>query len=463
MFSIKTRLIISYSLMFEIVLIAYSIFIHHTVRDAAITTLDTRLVSTAGRFEDELEEIFHDKQTIDFTDILHAKKQTPAQFSVRLWDMTGSLLYADTMLASVPAAFVADALRGTTRFDMIQIQSQEYRTAFLPISIRNVPYCIAQFTVPMTEIEESMSHLQTIFYISFPLAFVLSALAGYIIVYAGFRPMTRMIESAKNISEKNLEERLPTPGKNDEVKTLGMTFNRMIERIESAFQSQRQFIADASHEIRSPLTIISAELEFAQRSLADGDAKNSIRISLDEVGHLKHLTDDLLLLAKLDSQQLTLNRRYFRFDELAADCIRKVKQVAAAKGTTIQLQVEPGIEWYGDAEKISSVIIILLDNAIKYSFEKSAICVDLFLRDAKEIHLHVTNSGIGILPAELPLVFGRFFRSSATRNESSGNGLGLAIARRIIELHSGTIAVSSIPQDKTVFRVQLPAIQPALS
>jgi two-component system, OmpR family, sensor kinase len=463
MFSIKTRLILSYSLMFEIVLIVYSVFIHRTMKDAAISTLDTRLVSTAGRFEDELEEAYHDNQTIGFNDILLAKTQLPSQFSLRLWDSTGQAVYSDSLLAGLPRTNSGDAAPGDTRFDITRIGQHRYRTVVLPLRISGRPFYLAQFVAPMHEIDASLSQLNTIFYISFPLAFFLSALAGYLIVRVGFRPLSVMIESAQNISEKNLDERLPVPTTNDEVKTLGITFNTMIERIEAAFHSQRQFIADASHEIRSPLTIISAELEYAQRSLHDGNAKDSIRISLEEVDHLKHITEDLLLLAKLDARQVQLNRTTFRFDELLADGIRKVKHVAAVKGITVQLKVATGIEFNGDAEKIGSVIGIIMDNAVKYSFTDTVVGVDLSLLYPDQIQLRVSNCGIGILPSDLPHIFDRFFRADASRNGSGGSGLGLAIARSIVELHGGIIAASSIPQGTTEFIVSLPMIDHSIS
>jgi signal transduction histidine kinase len=158
---------------------------------------------------------------------------------------------------------------------------------------------------------------------------------------------------------------------------------------------------------------------------------------------------------------VVLSKRTCRLDEIAAECIRKEKHVAEAKGISIQLKVDPGMEFFGDGEKIGSVVTILLDNAIKYSFERTMVGVELFRLRETALCLRVTNSGPGISHEDALHVFDRFFRASATRTVNSGSGLGLAIARSIIELHAGTIVVESVPNEKTVFTVSLPNIPPA--
>jgi signal transduction histidine kinase len=460
MFSMKTKLILLYTLVFCVFIIGYSVIIYEKMEQAAIETLDARIVVFAEGFESDLLERMEEKSNITIEDILHAKFEGSTSFAVRLFNSSGILVYADSIFSSGRIGTVPPPDR--QYFGFAKLQSHRFRIATIPLREHRTLRFLLQVAVPMSEVDASLSYLRWIFLVTIPFAVVLAALVGYVITRIGFKPLTGMIDAAKRITEKNLTERLPLPNTNDEVKTLGVTFNMLIERITSALKMQKQFIADASHEIRTPLTIISSELEFARRRSPDPEIQESIAISMDEVDHLKHLTEDLLLLARLDSHQVVLHRKQFRIDELVLDCIRRVKNVAAENNNTFQMTIESGIEIDGDEEKLGSVIRILIDNAIKYGRNGSVINVQLALDSNANIRLRIINNGEGIPAAELPNIFNRFYRGNATRTEKSGSGLGLAIALKIVELHNGTIHAHSVPQDQTIFTVELP-ILPAVT
>ena len=268
--------------------------------------------------------------------------------------------------------------------------------------------------------------------------------------------MTQMADAAKNISGENLDKRLDLPKANDEVRALGETLNEMIGRIDQAFKSQKRFIANASHEIKTPLTVIQAELEILEKKVKDLESKESIKNALAEIESLTKLTNSLLTIVKLDASKTKLHLSEVRIDELLADCVQIMSPAANARNIQINLSIEDATEIHGDKEKLKSVFLNLIENAIKYSFADSSISIRLKNGDSHNITIEVENEGTGISSADIPYIFNRFYRSNEIRAEIDGSGLGLAIAKEVVELHRGSISVESTPDEKTCFCVTLP-------
>jgi signal transduction histidine kinase len=455
MFSIKFKLLISFILVFGILIVMYSFYIYHRMRSAAIEQLDARIELFAERFESELDEKIRHHGKLTNEEIIDARKETLEPFQVHLADTTGAIVFSDSIF-SVIEVTAGDSLNGKAiPYDLQTNAGDSYRVERIRIKGDrfNGTVCIA---AAMTDIEANLQQLRWSFYITIPFAFILAVMAAYGITRVGFRSLMTLIESAGKINENNLDQKVPVSEANDEVRLLGLTFNNMIKRIAAAFQSQKQFIADVSHEFRTPLTIISSELEYARRGISKNKIDESIRIALNEIDHLKQLTNDLLLIAKLDSQRPQVHAITFRLDELTVDSVQKVTLFASEKGITFRLHIEHAIEFFGDKEKMESVIVNLLDNAIKYGKNKSCVDIHLGIRNGSRIFLSITNVGTGIPAEEHTTIFQRFYRSTSSRAEHTGSGLGLAIAKQIVELHSGTITVESISKKKTTFTVEIP-------
>jgi len=295
-------------------------------------------------------------------------------------------------------------------------------------------------------------------FVAIPLTLLLTALSAALITRVAFRPMSAMVETTRRITAANLSERLSLPRAKDEVRHLGETLNDMIERIDGAFRSQKQFIADASHEIRTPLTIICNELEFALRKTGDPALQESIRTSLEEVDRLARLTDQLLLLARIDADQLVLRPDTFRLDELLLECVQRISSVAHAKRVTLNAEIDNPIEIHADREKLKSVILNLLENAVKYSNPDSTVCASVRVPgdSTSTVLLAVRDQGPGIPAHELTHIFRRFYRADTARSENEGSGLGLAIVERLVMLHNGRVGVTSEPGKGTTFTVEMP-------
>ena len=231
---------------------------------------------------------------------------------------------------------------------------------------------------------------------------------------------------------------------------------RTLAPIEASLERQSRFTADASHELRTPLTAMQTEIEVALRNkdLQVGQAKRLLASNLEEVNKLRSLSDVLLRLARQDKQALTL--KPLAVEEFVAAALKSARKTAKTKKISISSQTS-GLQVMGDKAALTEVVSILLDNAIKYSFENGQI--DLIAKaDGKQAVIEVGDNGKGIAAADMGQIFDRFYRqdNSRTSNQTKGYGLGLAIAKQLVKLHQGSISVKSQLGAGSTFTVRLP-------
>ena len=226
--------------------------------------------------------------------------------------------------------------------------------------------------------------------------------------------------------------------------------------IRLAWSKQRDFLADASHELRTPLAVIQANLDVI-RSNSDEQVSEQ-RQWLDNIGEsvksMASLVESLLFLARIDSQQHPIDKKTFAIDKAVANVMELFKPIAEEKGILLSAECEPGISFLGDEVRIKQVLGILLDNAIRHTPSGGKISV-LLQQLQHNVQLTVTDTGEGIAPENLPKIFDRFYQADPSRNKG-GAGLGLAIAKCIIETHAGTIQALSKPENGTAFLIRMP-------
>lgn len=236
--------------------------------------------------------------------------------------------------------------------------------------------------------------------------------------------------------------------------------NRALVPIRQAFARQRKFTADASHELRTPLALIRANAEMLYRS-ADRLPPEDVELVgeiIRETDHLNRLIGDLLTLARADSETVTLNTAKIDFRALVSEVLEDVDRIAESRGIASHLSLNGPVTVEGDETRLRQLLLILLDNALKYTDPGGKVEVALE-RDDGRAHLVVTDTGIGIPAKDLPKIFDRFYRvDQAREHESGGTGLGLAIARWIIDAHHGHVKVDSELGRGTRFQVDLPAV-----
>ena len=277
-------------------------------------------------------------------------------------------------------------------------------------------------------------------------------------------PVTAMSQQADRIGAANLHERLPVTNPHDELGHLAETFNRMLDRVDNAFEQQRRFMADASHELRTPVAILRGEADIAL--LSDGRTREEYRGALvvvhDAADRLSRTVNDIFLLARVDASQVPTAPAPLYLDELVADTCRAMRSLAAQRGVTLTCETAGEIPYVGDSVLLERLVMNLVDNAIKYSDDGGTVSARLD-RNAQGVWLTVVNGGPGIPAEAQPHVFDRFYRVDAARTAaargaavSSGSGLGLAIARWIAELHGGAVELTASEPGRTAFTFRLP-------
>jgi two-component system, OmpR family, sensor kinase len=309
--------------------------------------------------------------------------------------------------------------------------------------------------------------------IAIPVALLLGSYGGLLLANQALRPVDRITRAAEQISTGDLTERVPMSAKMDEIGRLVVTFNQMISRLQAAFERQKQFTSDASHEMRTPLAVMRGDIEIALRRERPADEyKRVLTSNLEEIVRLSRLVEDLLMLARADYGQLELRHGPVDLNKLCQQMVDYISPLAQQKGQDIlyyQLNgkaaetatVDSGeIKISGDMQRIKQLLLNLLDNAIKYTDFGGRVSLEL-KTEGKCAVITVADTGRGIPPEDLPHIFERFFRKSKTTSDRSatGFGLGLSIVKWIVDSHSGKITAQSEVGRGTTFTVKFPLLQ----
>jgi signal transduction histidine kinase len=461
--SIRTKLIAGYTVVFGTLLLAFAAIIYETSYRSAIAQTDLHL-------EEYMSEILDDIDTQVSNQADTVQSGVPPKISIATWEYPDAFvdifgpnaeyILGDSLLTASSDTRLRSAPRREFRFENVMINEREYRCLRrADIADKAVRHVVC-LSIRLDAVERSMRQLQLVFIIVIPSALVLAGIAALRITKQAFKPITSMIRTTRTITANNLQERLELPDVNDDVHLLGETLNAMIDRIDRAFQSQKQFVADASHEIRTPLTILRNELEFARKTDDSQEANESIDIALEEIDRLSELTEALLFLSKVDSRRLQLTYSSEHIIELIDDCLILLREKALAKSIIIEVVTpeHPDVHRFQhwlDAKKIKSVFINLVDNAIKYSPESSVVHIACHFHNTTT-DIVISDHGYGIAPEELSMICNRFYRSATARTTTEGSGLGLAIAKSLVQLHGGQLLISSTVNIGSVFTVRLP-------
>jgi heavy metal sensor kinase len=272
-------------------------------------------------------------------------------------------------------------------------------------------------------------------------------------------PVVALTHAAERIHANNLKERLPQSGNGDELDRLTQVFNSMMARLEESFASMREFTLNASHELKTPLTIMRGQFETALRDPATAPAQREIYAEqLDEIARLAKIVDSLTLLAKADGGRLGLAQETVHLDELVRDSFADAQLLGRAGHVNVELRGCDEAVIQGDRHRLRQLLLNLTENAIKYNQPEGQVTVGLS-RHNGSAELTITNTGPGIAPEKLPRVFERFYRGDPAHNSAiEGCGLGLSISRWIVKAHGGTIRIASEPDRLTTVTVQLPVV-----
>lgn len=364
------------------------------------------------------------------------------------------LIYRSSFLQSHPVKMPAGEFDQPT-FRSFWMTKRPFRFTVEKLAVNGHIYR-AVTGVPMDDEVETLHLFRTYLFMFAPLLFLVAAIGGYWLSRRALAPVDALVRTAHEISGINLDRRLPKLSTGDELQRLSDTLNEMLDRIEKAFLRVTQFTADASHELRTPISLIRTEAELAlRRSRGEAEYKESLRAVLLEAERTTGVVEQLLALARADSGHETLHMERVNLSELMQDAKESWRQVAEIRGLHFSADIQADIFVVGDLTALRKVADLFLDNALKYTSPPGN--VQLSLRKAGEnAVLAVRDSGQGIAESEQARIFERFYRVDKARSrEQGGAGLGLAIAKWIVTLHRGTISVKSELGAGSTFSVEL--------
>lgn len=297
--------------------------------------------------------------------------------------------------------------------------------------------------------------LRTVFF-----AFITFAVGVWLLSSRALLPLKRVTATAAQISSRDLSQRVPVSKTNDELKELAVTLNNMLERLQESFETQRRFTADASHELRTPVTAIVGHANYIlRRTKPTPEQVDSLTVIRREAERMAKLVNDLLELARADAG-FSIQREPMNLVEVLEAVHMDVAPIAGA--TKIDVSVSaPLIEVLGDASRLKQVVLNLVLNAVNAGSKHIRVSLS---KEKRDVRLEVLDDGPGIPEAALPHLFDRFYRVDGARStRGNGSGLGLAIVNWIVQQHGGTVGVESRLGEGTVFTVLLPALNPKMT
>ena len=485
----RARLTVWYATAVALVAGGLAIAGYGIVRRATLAAVDEALTDVVTAVADALA-LEAREHPLDGTTIpLVLKEFRFHDLTVAVLDLRGDTLYASTdVIEGEPqpsdsvrvlaaraspdgdalADLLVDSTTSTVRFATMKGPSAPIRAATVERSVGGLRVRVGALRALVTQ-QRVLTRVRIALAAGVPLVILLAAFGGSVIARGGLYPITQMADRASRIDAASLHVRLPVSRPDDESGRLALAFNALLARLDAAFDQQRQFVADASHELRTPVAIVSGEAQLAlsRDDRSPAELRAALRTIRREADRLQHVVADLFLLARADAQEPMLTPEWLYLGELAAECVAAVNTLAAAKHVSIIHEGSLELQMRGDEGLLRRLLLNLVDNAIKHTPVGGAVVVTSAANpDANEIR--VTDTGCGIPVASQAHIFDRFFRGtphgSAMTSPSGANapsagggaGLGLAIASWIAQAHGGTLSLEQSDSTGSTFLLRLP-------
>ena len=318
------------------------------------------------------------------------------------------------------------------------------------------PY-ILQIGLSLYDIQKELYDLLRIFAVAFPILLIVVSILGYVFMKGAFASVKKMVAVARHITVEDLSLRIESLHSHDEIGELATTLNEMIARLEQSFNHVKQFSADVSHELKTPLAKMKCHAEVTLRRERSGEEYQQVLMKMiEDMEKLQKIIDNLFFLVRMDAQHIPLSFIPLALQDVFFTVFEELQPLATKKAVGIVFEDIEHVTVEGDLGLLKHVFINLLLNAIQYTPSGGKITVSL-RKESYDAILTIADTGIGIAEESLPYIFDRFYRADPSRSyETGGAGLGLAIAQKSIEFHDGTISVQSDPGHGTTFRVSLP-------
>ena len=447
--SIRARLTAWYGLVVVVVLVAGAVAVVVVEDRLAIERLDGELERLMLTLEGVMRTEFGEGLTLEGA-------ADEASHEVVAPDRTLVLTEPDGDLLAVWGRPLATAWRppiDAPALGTVTVSSTRLRTLSRPVTHDGHRY-VAAIMAPLDDIESERQRLLLALGAGVLVALVVATAGGWVVGRQSLRPLAVLAGQASSITERDPDARLLPPNPDDELGRFARAFNGLLDRLATALHSQRQFMADASHELRTPVSVVrtTTQVTLARRPRSEEDYRESLTIVEEQSARLARLVDAMFLLSRAEAAGIPLIREPLYLDDLAADCARALRVLAKERGVEVRTCGDSGVPWTGDDGLLRQMISNLLENAIR--FAKGVVTVTVTRSAGGGATIRVADDGDGIPVAHQAEIFDRFVRVDA---RSNGAGLGLPIARWIAEAHGGALVLESSGPGGSCFRVTLPA------
>jgi two-component system, OmpR family, sensor kinase len=464
---IRLRIAAWYAVFLVAVIVGVGVFLLAALDETLELQVDEALRLRASRVEREITT--GDDERLDPKDVAAGLLELAPleEFSspgiyVQVRDDAGEIIASSANLPRgelpVTAAMVAEALTGRPAFGTVPVGSEEVRVLAEPVEVDEGVVGIIVVAQSLRLLEVTSEGMQRLILVAAATAAIVGLAGAWWLTARALGPVAQVTGVARRIaSTGRFEQRIEQPPASDELGQLVATFNEMLARLERVFRAQRDFLADASHELRGPLMVIRGNLDLLRLGLPDEERRQSVREASEEVERMSRLAADLLFLAESEVEDVA-HQETVALHELVTAAWERAHALDAQTHNLVLLRNDP-VAVRGDRVRLGQLIWNLLENALRYTPPGGR--VSLSLRSEHQVaELTVADTGAGIPSEHLASIFERFYRVDRARSRQQGGaGLGLAIVKRVVEAHGGQIEVQSEVGKGSTFRVSLPALQ----
>lgn len=450
--SIKKKLLI-YS--FFIQLIVLSIFSFSLYKALEISTFDKLQATLKVIILDVTDDILeHDKISQKILDENKEYKFEPLFIKIMDSNSHDTILQTTNYPQNIKHD---DTLLKNIQKDIITFEEQNnYLISRIKVDFHNLQEIIIEVSTTKELLNSTLEELVYILMFILPIILIFSILGGNFIIYKSFLPIEKILIQLKNINAKDLSTRIKNNKSADEINNLIFEINSLLGRLEDSFERISQFSSDASHELKTPLTIIKGELEIALRKDRDiSEYKKVLNSCINEVNIIEETINDLLFLAKNEKDLLIDKMNLFYFDEIIDESINELKNLANINKINFEIDLNETIEYKGYGNLLKIAIKNILKNAIQYSFENGKISITTKINKDR-FEISIKDYGIGIEKNKQEKIFEKFYRTDSSRDKNSGGvGLGMSIVKKIIDIHKGNIYINSEKNNGTLIVISL--------
>lgn len=459
--SIKFKLVIWFLVVFSVFFTGMEIFLYTRLESLVVSLADEHLKAETMMLANLMAvEEEHGQIEMELAELSMAASGVYAEkFSGHYYQIVAS---DGRVLVRSPSLSLGNAtlpvMQGTSEAvysTVIGPDNEEVRliTQSFKFSIDTLTFQAAE---SFEETHRLLSSFKNIVLVIFPAVFIICGFGVFIMAGWALRPIKSFTAKVGQITEENLSERIEERGVPAELKPLAHNFNTMLGRLEGSFSRQKQFLSDASHELRTPTSIIKSFCDVTlnkERSAAD--YKEAIRRVGDTVNRMCDIINRILVISRLDAKTIQFNPSRMDLMDLMKDVLKLMEPSCASKGIRITIDGK-GAVIKGDREGLTEVFTNIVENAIKYNKPDGSVDISVSESGGRAV-VTVEDTGIGISEGETEKIFDRFYRVDASRGVTVGSGLGLSIVKTIVEAHGGRIEVKSEFGKGTAFKVLLPS------